>query len=138
MSVNNLLNRNFIFSRFGVLLFISYILLLFLPPPPFSPSVFEPPNIDKTYTVNESSSLSIYCDTSNSAATYVDDVYWLYPDGRTKGGKKLKIDGIARSDAGLYSCVVVSIDGEKLNATTEIIVQCKHQHSGWNGHRMPY
>ena len=60
------------------------------------------------------------CDASNSAP--LSSVQWLNPQSTDR---YLVIVNIQRNAAGVYTCVATSNDGEIMNSTANIIVQCE-------------
>ena len=64
------------------------------------------------------------CDSSNSAP--LPSVQWLNPqEVMIENDRDLDIVGIQRDAAGVYTCVATSDDGEILNSTANVIVQCE-------------
>ena len=64
------------------------------------------------------------CDTSNSAP--LPSVQWLNPQGvMVSNDRNLEIEDIQRDGTGVYTCVATSNDGETLNSTANVIVQCE-------------
>ena len=85
-------------------------------------TVFRPPVIRGNTTVDEGDTLSLECDSSNSAP--LPTVYWLSPDGEMiSNSRDLMISNITRDMAGTYICVAISGNtGATMNATVNVIV----------------
>ena len=99
----------------------SNTLILFL-----SCIVFVPPTIDGLTVVNETDTLMLLCDTSQSAP--VPSPSWLDPNGtEVSTVASLVIENMNRSQAGLYTCVIVQGLNE-LSANVTVTVQCKSLH----------
>ena len=65
------------------------------------------------------------CDASNSGP--LPSVQWLNPQGvEASNDRLLDIEDIQRDAAGVYTCVATSNDGETMNSTANVIVQCEH------------
>ena len=66
------------------------------------------------------------CDTSNSSP--LPSVQWLNPQGvMIENDRSLEIKDIQRDAAGVYTCIATSLDGETLNITVNVTVQCEYE-----------
>ena len=89
-------------------------------------TAFVPPTIDGLTVVNETDTLALLCDTSQSAP--VPSPSWLDPSGtEVSTGASLVIENMDRTQAGLYTCVIMQGLNE-LSANVTVTVQCKLLH----------
>ena len=73
-------------------------------------------------TLTEGGSLSLDCDPSNSAP--LPTVHWSTSQGEVISDRSIEIEGIDRSEAGTYTCVV-TLDGDTRSSTVDVIVKCE-------------
>ena len=89
-----------------------------------SSAVFQPPIITGETTVNEGSDLDLDCNATNSAP--LPSVQWLNPQGvMVSTDRNLEIEDIHRNAAGVYTCIATFNDGETMNSTATVSVQCE-------------
>ena len=91
--------------------------------PAVFPAVFRAPMITGVITVNESDTLTLDCDTSNSRPN--PSVVWFNPEGyMVSGSRALMIENIPRTATGSYSCVA-SESGATMTSSVTVTVQCE-------------
>ena len=75
--------------------------------------------------MDEGDTLSLDCDSSNSAAT--PPVHWVSSSGEMiSNDRSLEIINITRHMAGIYTCVATSInDGSTANTSVNVTVESK-------------
>ena len=78
--------------------------------------------VPEAISIAEGETLVLECDTSNSIPH--PDVSWIYPDGQVIPGNRAEVVNIERSQAGDYTCVVMS-DENTESSTTVVTVKCK-------------
>ena len=95
---------------------------------PLSPPVIVTPLVPASVTVNESDTLMVTCDTTNSNLAFIFSTTWrnAQDSSEVDNDKILDRAGVNRSFAGEYFCVARSRNNEDYNSNiTTIIVQCE-------------
>ena len=91
--------------------------------PALFPAVFRAPMITGVTTLNESDTLALDCDASNSRPS--PSVAWFDPEGEmVSGSRTLMIENIPRAATGTYSCVA-SESGTTMTSAVTVTVQCE-------------
>ena len=91
--------------------------------PALLPAVFRAPMITGETTVNEGSTLTLDCDTSNSRPS--PSVAWFNSEGEmVSGSRALMIENILRDATGSYSCVATVMEATMTSSVT-VTVQCE-------------
>ena len=86
-------------------------------------AVFKPPNITGETTLIEGGDLDLDCDADNSSP--LPSVQWLNPQGGVvSNDRNLEIEDIHHDEAGVYTSVATSYDGETMNSTADVIIKC--------------
>ena len=87
-----------------------------------SPQIITKP---QNATVNETNALLLFC---NATGRPVPDISWL-KDGQAIPGllknQTMKIEGVTKKDAGVYTCSASSRAGRPASASAFVSVQCK-------------
>ena len=91
--------------------------------PVLFPVVFRAPMITGVTTVNESDTLNLDCDASNSRPS--PSVAWFNPEEEmVSGSRTLMIENITRNATGSYLCVA-SENGTTMTSSVTVTVQCE-------------
>ena len=91
--------------------------------PALFPAVFRAPVITGVTTVNESDTLNLDCDASNSRPS--PSLAWFNPEGEmVSGSRTLMIENIPRAATGTYSCVT-NESGTTMTSSVTVTVQCE-------------
>ena len=91
--------------------------------PALFPAVFRAPMITGVTTVNESDTLTLDCDASNSRPS--PSVAWFNPEGgMVSGSRALMIENILRAATGSYSCVATVMEAN-MTSYENVTVQCE-------------
>ena len=95
---------------------------------PLSPPVIVAPLVPASVTVNESDTLMVTCDITNSNGPFILSTTWRNAQDGSEVDNNRLLDrvGVSRSFAGEYICVVRSRNNEDYNSTiTTITIQCE-------------
>ena len=86
-------------------------------------TVYQPPVITGDTTVNEGSTLSLNCDSSNS--NQQPPVTWFYQTNDVSNTAQLTLPDIMRSQAGNYTCQTSPPNRDNSRSSSvDVVVQC--------------